>query len=95
MNVAHEIDSMQLLSRVEFNAMKELFSADAKKFSKGHKFRCVHDIGKCRPERAGVAKIRLADLLKIHLGVELDSQDGKSSCERVTASKKEADTRSK
>ena len=25
-----------------------------------------------RPERAGVDKIRVADLLKIHLGVELD-----------------------
>ena len=34
-----------------------------------------------RPERAGVEKIRLADLLKIHLGVELDPQVGKSSCE--------------
>ena len=35
-----------------------------------------------RPERAGVEKICLADLLKIHLGVELDPQIGKSSCER-------------
>ena len=34
-----------------------------------------------RPVRAGVEKIRLADLLKIHLGVELDAQIGKSSCE--------------
>ena len=38
------------------------------------------------PERAGIDKIRLADLLKIHLGVELDPQDGKSSRERETAS---------
>ena len=38
-----------------------------------------------RPERAGVDKIRLADLLKIHLG-ELDPQVGKSSCERETTS---------
>ena len=33
------------------------------------------------PERAGVDKIHLADLLKIHLGVELDPQNQKSSCE--------------
>lgn len=32
-------------------------------------------------ERAGVDKIHLADLLKIHLGVELDPQNGISSCE--------------
>ena len=38
------------------------------------------------PERAGVDKIRLADLLKIHLGVELDPQVGKFSSERETAS---------
>ena len=44
-----------------------------------------HDFGKCRPERAGVAKIRLADLLKIHFSVELDPQDVESS-ERETAS---------
>ena len=31
------------------------------------------------PQRAGVAKIPLVDLLKIHLGVEVDPQDGKSS----------------
>ena len=30
-------------------------------------------------------KIRLADLLKIHFGVELDPQDGKSSRKRETA----------
>ena len=35
-----------------------------------------------RPERTGVDKIRVADLLKIHLIVELDPQVGKSSCER-------------
>ena len=36
------------------------------------------------PERVGVEKIRLADRLKIHVGVhvELDAQVGKSSCER-------------
>ena len=36
-----------------------------------------------QPERAGVEKIGLADLLKIHVGihVELDPQVGKSSCE--------------
>ena len=39
-----------------------------------------------RPERAGVDKIRPTDLLKIHLGVELDPQVGKSSFERKTAS---------
>ena len=39
-----------------------------------------------RPERAGIDKIRLADLLKIHLGVEMDPLVGKSSCERKTAS---------
>ena len=39
-----------------------------------------------RSERAGVDKIRLADLLKIHLGVELDPQVGKFSSERETAS---------
>ena len=39
-----------------------------------------------RKESVGVDKIRLADLLKIHLGVELDPQDGKSSRERETAS---------
>ena len=32
------------------------------------------------PQRAGVDKIPLADLLKIHLDVEVDPQDGKSSC---------------
>ena len=37
-----------------------------------------------RPERTGVDKIRVADLLKIHLDVELDPQVGKSSCERKT-----------
>ena len=39
-----------------------------------------------RPERAGVDKIRLAGLLKIHLGVELDPQVGKSAscCSRLT-----------
>ena len=31
------------------------------------------------PQRAGVDKISLADLLKIHLDVEVDPQDGKSS----------------
>ena len=31
------------------------------------------------PQRAGVDKIPLADLLKIHLDIELDPQDGKSS----------------
>ena len=31
------------------------------------------------PKRAGVASIPLADLLKAHLGVEVDPQDGKSS----------------
>ena len=81
----HEIFSMQLLSWVEFNATKELFWADSKKFSKGRKFRCVHDFGTCRPKRAGVAKIRLADLLKIHFSVELDPQDVESS-KRETAS---------
>ena len=35
---------------------------------------------------AGVDKIRLADLLKIHIGVELDPQVGKSFCKRETAS---------
>ena len=35
-----------------------------------------------RPERAGVEKIRLADLSKIHVGFELDPQVGKCSCER-------------
>ena len=34
-----------------------------------------------RSERAGVDKIRLADLLKIHLGVELDPHNGKFSRE--------------
>ena len=38
-----------------------------------------------QPERAGVEKIRLADLSKIHLGVELDPQVGKSSCDCVNA----------
>ena len=39
-----------------------------------------------RPERAGVDKIRPADLLKIHIGVELGPQAGKSFCKRETAS---------
>ena len=39
-----------------------------------------------RPERTGVDKIRVADLLKIHLDVELDPQVGKSFCKRETAS---------
>ena len=34
-------------------------------------------------ERAGVVKICLADLLKTHLGVEMDTQDRKSSCGRA------------
>ena len=38
------------------------------------------------PERAGIDKIRLADLLKIHLCVELDPQDGNSSHKRETTS---------
>ena len=33
-------------------------------------------------ERAGVDKFRQADLSKTHLDVELDPQDGKSSCEK-------------
>ena len=37
-------------------------------------------------ERAGVDKIHLAILLKIHCCVEMDPQDGKSSHERETAS---------
>ena len=37
-------------------------------------------------ERAGVDKIRLAILLKIHRSVEMYPQDGKSSHERETAS---------
>ena len=37
-----------------------------------------------RPERTGVDKIRVADLLKIHLDVELDPHFVKSSCERKT-----------
>jgi len=32
------------------------------------------------PQRAGVDKIPLTDLLKIHLDVEVDPKDGKSSC---------------
>ena len=32
------------------------------------------------PQRAGVASIPLAALLKTHLGVEVDPQDGKSLC---------------
>ena len=39
-----------------------------------------------QPERAGVDNIRLADLLKIHLGVELDLQVQNSSHERETTS---------
>ena len=38
------------------------------------------------PERAGVDKFLLEDLMKIHLGVELDPQNGKSSRERETIS---------
>ena len=30
------------------------------------------------PQRAGIDKIHLEDLLKIHLGFEVDPQDGKS-----------------
>ena len=37
-------------------------------------------------EWAGVDKIRPAILLKIHHDVEMDPQDGKSSCEREKAS---------
>ena len=37
-------------------------------------------------EWAGVDKIRLAILLKIHRGAEMDPQNGKSSYERETAS---------
>ena len=37
-------------------------------------------------EWAGVDKIRLAILLKIHCGAEVDPQNGKSSRERETAS---------
>ena len=44
------------------------------------KFQCRTSI--FRPERAGVDKIRLADLLKIHIGVKLDPQVGKSFCKR-------------
>ena len=40
---------------------------------------------KFRPERAGFDKIRQADLLKIHLGVDLNPQVRKSSRERETA----------
>ena len=36
-------------------------------------------------EWAGGDKIRLAILLKIHRGAEMDPQNGKSSCERETA----------
>ena len=39
-----------------------------------------------QPEGAGVDKIHFADLLKIHLGVELGPQVEKSSCKRETAS---------
>ena len=39
-----------------------------------------------RPERAGVDKIRPADLLKINLSVELDPQVQKSSHEQETTS---------
>ena len=37
-------------------------------------------------ERPRVDKIRLAIFLKLHRGVEMDPQDGKSSRERETAS---------
>ena len=58
---------------------------------------CVRDVAlilkfQCREnkyisaERAGVDKIRPADLLKIHIGVELGPQAGKSFCKRETAS---------
>ena len=71
------------------------------KSGKARKFRCVL-ISVCdfggknesiliknlfkTPERAGVDKIRPVDPLKIHLGVEVDPWDGKSSCEWETAS---------
>ena len=74
------------------NAGRKNSCLTLKKVTKGRKFRCVPSVISAertsifRPERAGVDKIRLADLLKIHLGVELDPQVGKSSCEQKTAS---------
>ena len=57
---------------------------------------CVRDVAlilkfQCRKNKyisagAQVDKIRLADLLKLHIGVELGPQAGKSFCKRETAS---------
>ena len=47
-------------------------------FGKKNKYISTENLFKI-PERAGVASIPLADLLKAHLGVEVDPQDGKSS----------------
>ena len=59
---------------------------------------CVRDLAlilkfQCRKNKyisagkswSGVDKISLADLLKIHIGVELGPQAGKSFCKRETA----------
>ena len=102
MNIAHEIYSMQLLSWLEWMRderalfwlkkksqqrpqvqMRAVFVALVSKFQS---VISVERTSTFRPERAGVDKIRQGDLLKIQLGVKLDPQVGKSSCERKTAS---------
>ena len=87
-NIAHEIDSMQLPSWVEWMRdertskkgqqrpqvqMRAAFAALILKFQSAIS---AERTSIFRPERAGYDKIRLAGLLKIHLGVALDPQVG-------------------
>ena len=59
--------------------MRAVFVAFILKFLGGkNKYISTENLFKI-PQRPGVAKVPLVDLLKIHLGVEVDPQDGKSS----------------
>ena len=63
---------------VNFKISVRDYSGKTKYISTGNLFKIS--------EWAGVDKIRLEILLKIHRGAEMDPQDGRSSHERETAS---------
>ena len=56
------------------------FKISVRDFSRKNKYISTKNLFEI-PERAGVDKICLADLVKIHFGVELGPQGGKSSSE--------------
>ena len=58
--------------------LKLYFNIAVGDFGKKNKYVSTENLFKI-PQRAGVASIPLAGILKTHLGVEVDPQDGESS----------------